>query len=357
LIICQIGLFSGRGLATLPAMSSCHGPQMKMDGALHQQRKPDWIKVRLPNNPAFWSTKALITDLKLVTVCEEAQCPNRWECWGQGTATFMIAGDKCTRACGFCAVKTARPDALEADEPARVAEATRRMKLRHIVITAVARDDLKDGGAQHFQQTIEAVRALNPGIVIEVLVPDFNDRDWALQLVMDARPHIFNHNLETVERLTPLVRSRAKYARSLTVLKKAKAMVAGKVATKSGIMLGLGEREEEILRAMDDLLAHDVTVLTLGQYLRPTPRHLPVVEFIHPDKFAEYKQVALDKGFRHVASGPLVRSSYHAADFRPELDILEDADRHARPTPGLELDPEFLPIPAARESVILESLK
>jgi lipoic acid synthetase len=306
-----------------PPMSSCHGPKMGMDPALHQDKKPSWIKVRLPNNPVFWSTKSLVTDLKLVTVCEEAQCPNRWECWGQGTATFMIAGEKCTRACGFCAVKTAKPDALEVDEPERVAEATRRMKLKHVVITAVARDDLKDGGAEHFQKTIEAVRAANPGIIIEVLVPDFNDRDWALQMVMDARPHIFNHNLETVERLTPLVRSRAKYQRSLTVLKKAKAMLQGKVATKSGVMLGLGETKEELLKAMDDLLDHDVSVLTMGQYLRPTPRHLPVVEYIHPDVFAEYKEIALAKGFRHVASGPLVRSSYHAADFRPELDLLE----------------------------------
>ncbi|MBC8003513.1 MAG: lipoyl synthase, partial [Opitutaceae bacterium] len=181
-------------------MSGC-GPKMNMDPVLHRDRKPSWIKVRLPNNPAFWSTKSLIHDLKLVTVCEEAQCPNRWECWGQGTATFMIAGDKCTRACGFCAVKTARPDALEADEPQRVAEATRRMNLKHVVITAVARDDLRDGGAEHFKQTIEAVRQANPEIIIEVLVPDFNDRDWALSMVMEARPHIFNHNLETVERL------------------------------------------------------------------------------------------------------------------------------------------------------------
>jgi lipoic acid synthetase len=324
---------------------------MKMDPALHQDKKPSWIKVRLPNNPAFWSTKSLITDLKLVTVCEEAQCPNRWECWGQGTATFMIAGEKCTRACGFCAVKTAKPDALEADEPVRVAEATRRMKLRHVVITAVARDDLRDGGAEHFQQTIEAVRAVNPGIVIEVLVPDFNDRDWALQLVMDARPHIFNHNLETVERLTPLVRSRAKYERSLAVLKKAKAMVNGKVATKSGIMLGLGERRDEVLRAMDDLLEADVTVLTMGQYLRPTPRHLPVVEYLEPAVFDELKQIALDKGFRHVASGPLVRSSYHAADFRPELDIMDEIDR-AVPARGLDLQPEDLPIPAASPALV-----
>jgi lipoic acid synthetase len=292
-----------------------------MDPTLHREKKPDWIRVSLPNKPEFWSTKSLITDLKLVTVCEEAQCPNRWECWGQGTATFMIAGEKCTRACGFCAVKTAKPDALEDDEPQRVAEATKRMKLKHVVITAVARDDLKDGGAEHFQRTIEAVRKTNPGIVIEVLVPDFNDRDWALEMVMEARPHIFNHNIETVERLTPLVRSRAKYQRSLTVLKKAKEMLGGKIATKSGLMLGLGERKEEILQAMDDLLAHGVTVLTMGQYLRPSPKHLPVVEYIKPEVFEELKVIAEEKGFKHVASGPLVRSSYHAADFRPELDL------------------------------------
>jgi lipoic acid synthetase len=325
---------------------------MKMDPTLHRERKPDWIKVRLPNNPAFWSTKSLITDLKLVTVCEEAQCPNRWECWGQGTATFMIAGDKCTRACGFCAVKTAKPDALESDEPARVAEATRRMNLRHVVITAVARDDLRDGGAEHFRETIRAVREVNPEIIIEVLVPDFNDRDWALQMVMDARPHIFNHNLETVERLTPLVRSRAQYLRSLIVLKKAKQMVKGHVATKSGIMLGLGERRDEILTAMDDLLEHNVTVLTLGQYLRPTPKHLPVVEYIHPDAFAGYKQIALEKGFRHVASGPLVRSSYHAADFRPELDVLQAIETDLRAADGLELGPEHLPLPALKPSLV-----
>jgi len=296
---------------------------MRMDPTLHKEKKPDWIRVSLPNKPEFWSTKSLIKDLKLVTVCEEAQCPNRWECWGQGTATFMIAGEKCTRACGFCAVKTAKPDALEDDEPKRVAEATKRMKLKHVVITAVARDDLKDGGAEHFQKTIEAVREANPGIVIEVLVPDFNDRDWALEMVMEARPHIFNHNIETVERLTPLVRSRAQYQRSLTVLKKAKEMMGGKIATKSGLMLGLGERKEEILQAMDDLLAHGVTVLTMGQYLRPSPKHLPVVEYITPEAFEELKVIAEEKGFRHVASGPLVRSSYHAADFRPELDLEE----------------------------------
>lgn len=298
----------------------------------------------------------MIKDLNLVTVCEEAQCPNRWECWGQGTATFMIAGDKCTRACGFCAVQTARPDALEDDEPMRVAEATKRMKLKHVVITAVARDDLKDGGAEHFQRVITAVRALNPGIIIEVLVPDFNDRDWALQMCMDARPHIFNHNLETVERLTPLVRSRAKYWRSLAVLKKAGDMVNGKVSVKSGMMLGLGETHDEILKSMDDLLDHNVTVLTLGQYLRPTPRHLPVVDYIKPEYFDELKQIALDKGFRHVASGPLVRSSYHAADFRPELDVLDDIEADLRGTSELELKPSDLSIPSASSDVVNSTL-
>ncbi len=333
-------------------MSACFGPKMKMDPDLHRERKPDWIKVRLPNNPVFWDTKSLIKDLNLVTVCEEAQCPNRWECWGQGTATFMIAGEKCTRACGFCAVKTAKPDALEEDEPMRVAEATKRMNLRHIVITAVARDDLKDGGAEHFQRTIEAVRAVNPEIIIEVLVPDFNDRDWALEMVMEARPHIFNHNLETVERLTPLVRSRAKYDRSLIVLRKAKEMVQGHVATKSGIMLGLGEREEEIFTAMDDLLEHGVTVLTLGQYLRPTPRHLPVVDYIKPEVFDRYKEVALAKGFRHVASGPLVRSSYHAADFRPELDIIEAVNSDLGKREQIELTPSQVGLPDLKVGVI-----
>ena len=296
----------------------------KIDPALHKDKKPSWIKVRLPSNPVFWSTKALVSDLKLHTVCEEAQCPNRWECWSQGSATFMIAGDRCTRACGFCAVKTAKPFALEADEPDRVAEATKRMNLNHVVITAVARDDLQDGGALHFARTIEAVRRENPGIIIEILVPDFNGRDDALQTVINARAHIFNHNLETVERLTPLVRSRAQYHRSLHVLKRAKEMAGGKVATKSGNMLGLGETESEIFQAMDDLRDSGVTVLTLGQYLRPSEQHLPVVEYIHPDHFANLKVIAERKGFRHVASGPLVRSSYHAADFKPELDLTED---------------------------------
>jgi lipoic acid synthetase len=228
----------------------------------------------------------------------------------------MIAGDRCTRACGFCAVTTAKPFALEADEPQRVAEAVRRMKLKHVVVTAVARDDLKDGGAAHFARTIEAIRAVDADITIEVLVPDFHSKDECLQEVVDAAPHIFNHNLETVERLTPLVRSRAKYRRSLEVLAKAKQM-APSVVTKSGLMLGLGETEEELFQAMDDLRASGVQVLTLGQYLRPSPQHLPVVEYIRPEVFERHKELAYSKGFEYVASGPLVRSSYHAADYKP----------------------------------------
>ncbi|HEV3394234.1 MAG TPA: lipoyl synthase, partial [Chthoniobacterales bacterium] len=217
----------------------------KIDPALHQPHKPSWIKVRLPSNPVFFSTKALISDLRLHTVCESAQCPNRWECWSQGTATFMIAGDRCTRACGFCAVTTAKPFALEDDEPQRVAEAVKRMKLKHVVITAVARDDLKDGGADHFARVIRAIRAMDPSIVIEVLVPDFHADDACIQSVLDASPEIYNHNMETVERLTPVVRSRAKYRTSLRVLRRAKEL-SPKTVTKSGIMLGLGESEPEI---------------------------------------------------------------------------------------------------------------
>ena len=288
----------------------------KIDPALHQAKKPAWIKVRLPSNPVFFSTKALISDLRLHTVCEEAQCPNRWECWSQGTATFMIAGDRCTRACGFCAVTTAKPFALEADEPERVAQAVTRMKLKHVVVTAVARDDLRDGGAAHFARTIEAIRAAQPAITIEVLTPDFHAKEECLRMIADAKPQIFNHNVETVERLTPLVRSRAKYRVSLDVLRRMKIMAPG-IATKSGIMLGLGEKEPEIFQTMDDLREAGVEALTMGQYLRPTPQHLPVVEYVHPDAFALYKEIAEKKGFSHVASGPLVRSSYHAADFKP----------------------------------------
>ena len=278
-------------------------------------RLPEWLRIKLPTTQSFVGTRTLLHELQLHTVCESAKCPNHWECWSQGTATFMIAGDRCTRACGFCAVDTARPLPLELDEPGRVAEATRRMRLRHVVITAVARDDLADGGAGHFGQTVEAVRALNPGIVIEVLTPDFNDRDPAIDAVLAARPHIFNHNLETVRRLTPSVRSRATYDRSLGVLRKAKERGASGLFTKSGLMLGLGELEDEVLVALRDLRAVGCDILTLGQYLQPTRKHLPVVEFVSPAKFAELGQAAKALGFIHVASGPLVRSSYHADEF------------------------------------------
>jgi len=278
-------------------------------------RLPEWLRITLPTSDSFARTRGLLDELKLHTVCESAKCPNHWECWEKGTATFMIAGDRCTRACGFCAVSTAKPLALEADEPARVAEATRRMKLKHVVITAVARDDLKDGGADHFRQTIEKVRELNPNIVIEVLVPDFNESDASIENVLDANPHIFNHNLETVRRLTPSVRHRATYDRSLTVLKKVKEKRGDTIYTKSGIMLGLGETDDEVVVAMEDLRAAKCDILTLGQYLQPSLKHLPVIEFVAPEQFAALGRVARELGFVHVASGPMVRSSYHADEF------------------------------------------
>jgi lipoic acid synthetase len=279
-------------------------------------RIPEWLRLKLPTQSTFAQTRNLLSDLRLHTVCESAKCPNHWECWSKGTATFMIAGDRCTRACGFCAVTTARPFALEVDEPVRVAEATRRMALKHVVITAVARDDLPDGGADHFRQTIEAVRAVNPGIIVEVLVPDFLDRDDSIDAVLSAHPEIYNHNLETVRRLTPTVRSRATYDRSLSVLRKVKQKRGDAIYTKSGLMLGLGETEDELFTAMDDLRSAHCDILTLGQYLQPTLKHLPVAEFVPPERFSEYGERARRLGFMHVASGPMVRSSYHADEVR-----------------------------------------
>jgi len=284
---------------------------------LPRRRLPEWLKVQLPTSSAFTATRTLLDGLSLHTVCESAKCPNHWECWSKGTATFMIAGDRCTRACGFCAVSTAKPLALEQDEPQRVAEATRRMGLKHVVITAVARDDLQDGGAEHFRRTIEAVRDLNPGIVVEVLTPDFLDRDDAIDSVLVARPDIFNHNLETIRRLTPSVRHRATYDRSLRVLAKVKDRLGDQVHTKSGMMLGLGETQEEVLEAMRDLRHANCDMLTLGQYLQPTLKHLPVVDFIPPAVFDTLRREGQAMGFAHVASGPLVRSSYHADEFSP----------------------------------------
>lgn len=295
-------------------------------------RKPSWLKVKLPKGQVFKEVQKLVKGNSLVTVCEEAMCPNRGECWSHGTATFMVCGDVCTRACGFCATRTAKPKPLDPDEPFKVADAVARMNLNHTVVTMVTRDDLADGAAAHIAATIREIRKASPQTIIEVLTSDFNGKEQALATVMDARPHIFNHNLETVERLSPLVRFRAKYHLSLQVLKRALELAPGMVVTKSGIMLGLGETRDEVERTMDDLREHGVTVLTMGQYLRPSPRHLPVIDYIRPEIFEELRETALSKGFRHVASGPLIRSSHHDANFRPELDILDaiNADLAAR---------------------------
>jgi lipoic acid synthetase len=282
---------------------------------LQRRRIPEWLRLDLPTRPAFAETRRLLDDLGLNTVCESARCPNHWECWSQGTATFMIGGENCTRACRFCAVSTLKPKALEADEPRRVAEAVRRLGLKHVVITAVARDDLRDGASAHWQATIEAVRGENPGVVIEVLTPDFNDHDEQIRRVLDARPEIFNHNLETVRRLTPAVRHRATYDRSLGVLRKVKEWMGGRIFTKSGLMLGLGETEEEIVEAMRDLRVANCDILTLGQYLQPSLKHLPVVDYVPPEEFDNLRRIAVGMGFTHVASGPMVRSSYHAGEF------------------------------------------
>ena len=289
-------------------------------------RLPEWLRFPLPVHHGFSQTRALLDELKLHTVCQSAKCPNHWECWSKGTATFMIAGDHCTRACAFCAVTTAKPLPLETDEPDRVAEATRRLDLKHVVVTAVARDDLPDGGANHFRQTVEKIHRLNPKTVIEVLVPDFLDNDAAIASVLAARPDIYNHNLETVRRLTPAVRHRATYERSLSVLGKVKAWRGDAIVTKSGLMLGLGETEEELFAALADLRRVRCDMLTLGQYLQPTLRHLPVAAFISPARFARYKTVAEQLGFIHVASGPMVRSSYHADEFNlPDSSVRKSA--------------------------------
>jgi lipoic acid synthetase len=276
---------------------------------------PGWLRLKLPATGTYRDTRLLLGQFKLNTVCASAKCPNHWECWSHRAAAFMIAGDRCTRACAFCAVNTAKPAPLDPAEPARVAEAAHRLRLTHVVLTSVARDDLPDGGAGHFRRTVEAVRTRNPGAIIEVLTPDFDDQDAALNTVLAARPDIFNHNLETVRRLTPAVRSRATYDRSLSVLRKVKQRQGPHRYTKSGLMLGLGESEAELLAALRDLRQAACDGLTLGQYLQPTPQQLPVVEYVAPAKFAEYGRVARELGFRYVASGPLVRSSYHAAEW------------------------------------------
>ncbi len=257
--------------------------------------------------------RRLLRDIGVRTVCEEARCPNIGECFSRPTATFMIAGTRCTRRCGFCAVDTARPAPLDVDEPRRIAEASRRMGLRHVVVTAVARDDLADGGAAHFAATVRAVRAAAPSARIEVLTPDFKGEEAPLRTVLDAAPDVFNHNLETVARLSRAVRPQASYARSLDVLARAKRLRPA-VRTKSGLMVGLGETPDEVRAAMADLRAAACDALTIGQYLQPTRAHLPVVEYVAPVQFAEYGRIGRELGFRHVAAGPFVRSSYHAED-------------------------------------------
>jgi len=275
------------------------------------QKRPEWLKVRAPGGKNYVELQTLMRDLELHTVCEEARCPNIGECWGHRTASFMILGDTCTRACGFCAVKTGRPGALDWGEPERVARAVQTMGLKHVVVTSVNRDDQPDGGSLIFAATIRKIRAYVPGCTVEVLTPDFEGVRSSLENVLRARPDVFNHNLETVERLTKPVRRRARYRRSLDVLRMAKEIAPG-LCTKSGIMVGLGEMREEITQTMQDLRACDVDILTIGQYLRPTPRHLDIVRYYHPDEFAELKAEGLALGFKHVESGPLVRSSYHA---------------------------------------------
>jgi lipoic acid synthetase len=281
---------------------------------LRPERKPAWLKIRLDARDRFQEVAHMVDDLSLNTVCQEARCPNIWECFSNRTATFMLMGDICTRHCGFCAVTKGAPRLLDPAEPRHVAEAVRKLGLRHAVITSVNRDDLPDGGAHHFAATIREVRRHNPGCRVEVLIPDFCGNWEALDVVMEARPDVLNHNTETVKALYRRVRPDAIYARSMELLRRAAAWRSADypVLTKSGVMLGLGETRDELLETMRDLRENDCDILTLGQYLRPSLRHLPVEKFYHPDEFAELRQIGLAMGFRHVEAGPLVRSSYHA---------------------------------------------
>ena len=273
--------------------------------------KPEWLKVRAPGSPGFLRLKTLMRDLNLHTVCEDARCPNIGECWHHGTATFMILGDVCTRACAYCAVAHGRPGAVDIGEPARVAEAIRVLNLTYVVITSVDRDDVKDGGASIFAETITRTRAAVPAIRIEVLIPDFQGHEAPLRTVLDAGPDVLNHNTETVPRLYRMARSGGKYPRTLELLERAR-IYAPRIPTKTGLMVGLGETHDEVVETLRDLRRVGVEILTIGQYLRPTGSHLPMVRYYHPDEFAELKRIALGLGFGHVESGPLVRSSYHA---------------------------------------------
>lgn len=276
---------------------------------LEPKRKPQWLRVKLPTGENYKMVREAVDANKLHTICQSGNCPNMGECWGAGTATFMILGNICTRSCRFCAVATGKPHAVDLKEPERVAEAIFLMKVKHCVITSVDRDDLKDGGAGIWAETVKAVRKKCPATTLETLIPDFKGEKELVQQIIDVKPEVVSHNLETVRRLTKHLRVQAKYDRSLEVLKILK---EGGMNTKSGIMLGIGETKEEVIETMDDLRKVKCDVFTIGQYLQPTPEHLPVQEFIHPDVFAELKEIALSKGFRYVESGPLVRSSYHA---------------------------------------------
>ena len=276
-------------------------------------RKPAWLKRRLPSGETFNQVRELIEAGRLHTVCQEAKCPNIWECYAQQTATFLIMGSRCTRNCRFCSVAPGPPEPLDPQEPARVAEAAARMGLKYAVVTSVTRDDLPDGGAAHFAATIRELRRLIPGTRVEVLIPDFQGDRSALLTVLAARPDVLNHNIESVPRLYPQVRPQADYLRSLALLKRAREFDSG-IATKSGLMLGLGEEAQEVRRSLQDLRAADCRILTLGQYLQPSPEHLPVIRYVTPEEFKDWRTSALQMGFAEVASGPFVRSSYHAGE-------------------------------------------
>ena len=279
------------------------------EGKVERVKKPKWLKVKLPTGENYRKVRSLVSEHKLHTICESGSCPNMGECWGEGTATFMILGNICTRSCGFCNVQTGRPEEVDIYEPGRVANSVKLIEVKHAVITSVDRDDLKDGGAEIWAQTVRAIRKQSPGTTMETLIPDFAGKWENLQIIMEEAPEIVSHNLETVRRLTKEVRIQAKYDRSLEVLFRLK---KGGMRTKSGLMLGLGETDEEVIETMEDLRSVEVDVLTLGQYLQPSPKHLPVVEFVTPERFAKYEELGLKMGFRFVESGPLVRSSYHA---------------------------------------------
>ena len=273
------------------------------------QRKPDWLKIKVPSGKEYVRVKEIISRHKLHTICSSGKCPNMAECWGLGTATFMILGDICTRSCKFCATKTGKPGIVDVEEPGNLANSIKLMNLKHCVITSVDRDDLEDGGAKHWAAVISEVKKVNPGITIETLIPDFMGKSDLIKLVIDAKPEVISHNLETVRRLTPAVRSAAQYDRSLEVVRQ---IAASGITAKSGIMVGLGETEEEVFEVMDDLLKVGCSVMTIGQYLQPTKNHLPVAGFIHPEVFEKWAQTGREKGFKFIESKPLVRSSYHA---------------------------------------------